>query len=116
MTLEELDRLFEDPANRPFGVFYRCSTDPRVIAPSRPGWRGWQINWAHPRALPFSLLYLATLLGPLVLVATFGPSDVVRLSILAGVAFAISVAFLIGLSARLSRRHPPRSGDAGRDR
>lgn len=110
-SLEDLDRLFDDPANRALGVFYRCSADPRVIAPSGPDWRGWQINWAHPRAFRVLLLYLGILLGPIALVGTLGPRDTTLLVFLALGTFAISVIVLIGLCVRLSRR--PAAFDEG---
>ena len=103
MQLSELDELFEDPANRPWGVFYYCSSDPRVIAPSRPTWRGYQINFAHPRAVHVLLLYLIVLLGPMSLALVYGPSNVPQLTILVSIAFAVSVGFLVALSTHLSR-------------
>ena len=105
MTLEELDKLFENPANRSWGVFYCCAEDPRIIAPSRPTWRGWQINFAHPRALPFLLLYLGVLVGPLLLVALLGPRDPLRMSMLSIGVFALSVFSLIRLSIRQSKKY-----------
>ena len=105
MTLEELDRLLEDRSNRPLGIFYRCAADPRVIAPSRPPPAGWQINLAHRHALATFLLYLGVLAGPVALVGWLGPRAIVPLTFLVGGAFALSVVFLIGLSAHLSRRH-----------
>jgi hypothetical protein len=72
MSLEELDRLFEDPANRPLGTFYYCAEDPRIIAPSRPNWKGFQINFAHPGAVPFLLFYLSVLIGPLLSLHSLG--------------------------------------------
>ena len=98
MDLAELDALFEDRANRRWGVFYHCPSDPRIVAPSRPTWRGYQINFAHPNSVRVLIFYLAVLLGPVSLALTFGP-------IFAALAFSASVAFLVGLSARLSKQH-----------
>lgn len=105
MGLRELDALFEDPANRRWGVFYHCAADPRVIAPSRPTWRGYQINFAHPRAVQVLLLYLVLLIVPVSVALGFGPSEVGRRTALASVVFGASVAFLVVLSSHLSRRH-----------
>ncbi len=104
MSLEELDRLFHDPAHRCWGVFYSCAADPRLIAPSRPTMQGWQINFAHPRAFPCLLLYLSILVGPVAVVTLFASEDPLGWAILAVGAFAGSVAFLIRLSTRLSRQ------------
>ena len=105
MTLEELDRLYADPANRPLGTFYKCAADPRVIAPSRPDWRGWQINFAHPRALPTLVLYLGILGVPLGLVFLLGPANPLPMALLAGGVFLASVVFLVLLCTHLSRQH-----------
>ena len=104
MRLKELDELFEDPANRRWGVFYNCSADPRVIAPSRPTWRGYQINFAHPRATQVLLRYLMVLLGPVSLALAFGPSNLGQLTVLVSLVFAASAGFLVTLSRHLSRR------------
>ena len=104
MELAELDALFEDRANRRWGVFYHCPSDPRVVAPSRPTWRGYQINFAHPKSVRFLTLYLAVLLGPVSLALALGPPDPAAFVIVAGLVFSASVAFLIGLSARLSKQ------------
>jgi len=105
MSLEELDRLFEDPANRPLGTFYYCAEDPRIIVPSRPGWKGFQINFAHPRAVPFLLFYLFVLIAPPALAALFGPQDPLLFTAFVSGVFFASVAFLVRLSRRLSRIH-----------
>jgi hypothetical protein len=105
MTLEELDKLFEDPANRPWGVFYHCADDPRIIAPSRPTWGGWQINFAHPRAVSFLLFYLGVLIGPLLLAALLGPRDPLHMLLLAVGVFVPSVFCLNRLSCQQSRKH-----------
>lgn len=107
MELGELDKLFEDPANRVWGVFYHCPADPRVIAPSRPTWRGYQINFAHPRAAYVLLLYLVVLIGPVGVALVFGPEDPVQLAVRAVAVFGVSVGLLLVLSFRLSRRRPP---------
>ncbi len=104
MSLEELDRLFEDPANRPLGIFYRCAADPRIIAPSRPDWRGYQINFAHRHAVALLLFYLAVLIVPPSLAALWSPRDPLLSTLCAGGAFFVSVAFLVALSRNLSRR------------
>ncbi len=105
MNLSELDALFHDPANRPWGVFYYCSADPRVIAPSQPTWGDYQINFAHPRAVKLLFLYLAVLLGPASLAVAFGPSTAGWLTALVSFVFAVSVGFLVALSSRLARAH-----------
>ena len=112
MKLSELDKLFEDPANRPWGVFYHCAADPRVIAPSRPTWRGYQINFAHPHAVHLLLFYLIVLLGPVSLALALGPGDLGQITLLISAVFTASVGFLIALSAHLSRRHAARQSAA----
>ena len=105
MPLEELDRLFQNPANRRLGIFYHCAADPRIIAPSRPNWKGWQINFAHPKAVRFLLFYLSVLLGPVAIVVLLGPENLLRTGSLAFGAFFLSTVFLIWLSRHLSRKH-----------
>ena len=105
--LSEFDELFEDPANRPWGIFYHCAADPRLIAPSRPTWRGYQVNFAHPRAIPVLLLYLIVLLCPASVALALGPGDASQLTMLVAVVFAVSVGFLVALSSYLSRGHAP---------
>ena len=105
MELEELDKLFEDPANRPWGVFYHCAADPRVVAPSRPPWQGYQINFAHPRAVYVLLVYVVALIAPVSLVLALGPQSLGQLSVLATVVFAVSVGCLLAASRHLSRQH-----------
>lgn len=105
MTLEELDDLFKDPANRRWGVFYHCPSDPRIIAPSRPGFRGYQINFANPSAAPVLIFYLATMILPVFLVFAYGPRELGSLVTAVLSVFAVSIAFLIALSANLSKRH-----------
>jgi len=105
VTLEELDRFFEDPLNRRWGVFYYCPSDPRVIAPSHPTWRGYQINFANPKALPVLFLYISLLILPASLALVYGPEELGSLIIVVVLVFSLSIAFLIVLSANLSRRH-----------
>ena len=109
MNLEELDALFDDPANRPWGIFYHCASDPRVIAPHRPNWRGYQINFAHSRAVPVLVFYVAVVICPPWLVFAYGPRDPAVLAVAISSAFVASVALLISLSAHLSKQHadPP---------
>ena len=105
MTLEELDRLFEDPTNRRWRLFYHCRADPRVVAPSRPSAKGWQINLAHPKAFRVMLLYLVVLVGPASCAFALRPGDSIGTLLLVAVTFAASVAVLIALSYHLSMRH-----------
>jgi len=105
VTLEELDRLFEDPMNRRWRIFYHCPADPRVIAPSRPSLKGWQINLAHPSAFRVMLLYLGVLVGPASCAFAIRPGESAGTILLVAASFAASVAVLIALSYRLSRRH-----------
>jgi hypothetical protein len=105
MKLEDLDRLFEDTAHRRLRFFYYCKADPRVVAPSRPTWKGFQINFAHPWAFRVLLLYLAVLICPTLLAFVLGPCDPVRRAGLVGFTFAASVTVLVVVSKHLSRQH-----------
>jgi hypothetical protein len=73
-----------------------------VIAPSRPSWRGYQINFAHPRAVLLLVFYLIILVVPVSLAIRLGPDDIVKCMFLGVLVFAASVGFLIALSAHLS--------------
>jgi len=105
MNIDELDKLFKDPSNRPWGFFYYCTADPRVIAPSRPSWRGYQINFAHPRAAPVLFLYLIILIVPVLLVLSLGPESIVMVALYSLLAFTVSVVFLIIHSSYLSTHY-----------
>jgi hypothetical protein len=72
VTRESLEQLWRDPANWKLGLFYICKDDPRVIVPKRQKWRGWTINLAHRRAVPFFILVLLVICLPLYFVALAG--------------------------------------------
>jgi len=63
------------------------------------------INFAHPRAFSFLLFYLSVLIGPLLLVALFGPREPPRMLLPAIGVFALSVFCLIRLSIYQSRKY-----------
>ena len=108
MNLNELDELFNDTANRTWGVFYYCSADPRVIAPSRPTWRGYQINFAHAHAVHVLVFYLIVLFGPVSIAFAFGPGNAVMTAVFVFLAFTGSIGLLMAISAYLSRQHDDR--------
>jgi uncharacterized membrane protein len=64
MTREEIEACWKDPRNRKWGLFYHCEADPRVIVPKQPKWMGWTANFAHPSAIPVTLLLIALVAAP----------------------------------------------------
>ena len=96
MTQEEIESCWKDPRNRKWG-FYYCKADPRVIVPKRLKWMGWTVNAARPSAIPVSLLMLAILVVPILIVRVFGGGDGVLL-----LTVAASIVVVCLLSAYLS--------------
>ena len=71
MTRDEIETCWKDHRNWKWGIYY-CKTDPRVIVPKRLKWMGWTINFARPSAIPVLVLLLASLAGPVLIVASKG--------------------------------------------
>lgn len=63
MRKEEIQQLWNDPANWATGV-YRCADDPRVIVAKRSKAMGWTVNFAHPLAWPVILFAVVLAVGP----------------------------------------------------
>ena len=54
-AMADPDMLWRNPAHwTTWG--YNCKDDPRVIVPKRNPTMGWTMNWAHPNAIPMTLL------------------------------------------------------------
>jgi len=100
MRKEEIDRLWNDPANWATGV-YRCAADPRVVVPKRTQAMGWTINFAHPWAWPVILLSVVLAVGPgiVAMLAGVGPGTV-PIVVLASVGVLMLIAH--GLASRTS--------------
>ena len=96
MTREELEKLWSDPRNWKWMLYY-CKADPRVIVPKRPKWRGWTVNAAHPWAVPVLLLIIALIAVPISIQLTHGAG----LAVVA-VTVAATVAVICLLCAYLS--------------
>jgi hypothetical protein len=64
MTREQIEACWRDPLNRKWGFLYFCKSDPRVIVPKHPKWMGWTANFAHPSAVPITLLLIAVVAVP----------------------------------------------------
>ena len=99
MTREEIEACWRDPANRKWGIFYYCKADPRLIVPKRPKCLGWTPNVAHPGAIPVTLLLIALLIAPVLILTAMRCSSAL---VLMTEAAAIAVVCLI--SAYLSSR------------
>ena len=98
MTREEIEKLWKDPRNRKWGVYY-CKEDPRVVVPKSARWMGWTVNAARPSAIPVVLLLLAMLAAPVFFAASQGASIGVVL-----LAAVVSIAVLCLVCAYLSSR------------
>lgn len=98
MTREELDALWRDPRNYKYGVYY-CKADPRVVVPKRCKWMGWTVNFARPTAVPVTILLLAILAVPAVLMQLWkAPPRALYLTLV------LSIAVLCLVCAHLSSR------------
>jgi uncharacterized membrane protein len=71
MTREQIENCWKDRHNWKWRVYY-CKADPRVIVPRRLKWMGWTVNFARPSAIPITLLLIALLVVPLLLVTAKG--------------------------------------------
>jgi uncharacterized membrane protein len=72
MTRDEIEAFWRDPRNRKWGFLYYCKADPQVIVPKRPKWMGWTANFAHPSAVPITLLLIAVVAVPVCIAITMG--------------------------------------------
>src|SRR5689334_10492408 len=71
MTRGEIEACWRDPRNHKWGVYY-CKADPRAIVPRRLKWMGWTVNFARPSAIPITLLLIALVAAPLLIVKAKG--------------------------------------------
>ena len=101
MDADERDRMWRDPTNWRWGLFYYNPDDPRVVVPKRfSKLGGWTFNGAHPgrAGLTFAGM-LAVLFGPSFALWLVGVRDQrILVAVLLG-----SIVAMIGLSWRLSR-------------
>ena len=72
MTREEIEACWRDPSNYRWGGIYYCKADPRVIVPKRFKWMGWTVNFARPSVIPITLLLVAIVAAPVLLVRALG--------------------------------------------
>lgn len=95
MRKDEIERLWNDPANWATGV-YRCAADPRVVVPKRTKAMGWTINFAHPMAWPVIVLSVALAIGPGVVAMLMGVSPgTVPIVVLASVGVLMLLAYAL---------------------
>lgn len=101
MTREEIETCRRDPKNRKWGILYYCRADPRVIVPKRPRWMGWTANFAHPAAIPVTLLLIALVAAPPFIAIALGAAP--GLAVATGVAAITAVCLVCAwLSSRTS--------------
>jgi hypothetical protein len=98
MTREEIEACWRDPNNYKWGVYY-CKADPRAIVPRRCKWMGWTVNFARPSALPITLLLIAMVTGPVLVVRALGHGSGAQT-----ITGAASIIFLCVACAYLSSR------------
>jgi len=85
MTREEIEACWKDPHNWKWRVYY-FKTDPRAIVPKRLKWMGWTVNFARPSAIPITLLLIALLVVPLLIVTAKGAgSSIVFITVAASI-------------------------------
>lgn len=95
MNDHSLESLHADPANWKWGIFYVCRADPRLIVPKRIQGLGWTINFGRPFAVPFLVLLLALILGPIYAARAMGASGDVLMTVkVIVVTLAVAVLFV----------------------
>jgi hypothetical protein len=99
MTREEIETCWRDRANYKWGGIYYCKADPRAIVPRRLKWMGWTVNFARPSAIPITLLLIALVLIPLLIVRALGGRNGIAL-----ITGAASITVLCFVCAYLSSR------------
>ena len=99
MTREEIEVCWRDPSNYKRGGIYYCKADPRAIVPRRFKWMGWTVNFARPSAIPITLLLIALVAVPLLIVKAKGAGSGIEL-----ITGAASVTVLCLVCAYLSSR------------
>ena len=99
MTREEIEACWRDRSNYRWGGIYYCKADPRAIVPRRLKWMGWTVNFARPIAIPITLLLIALVAVPFLIVRAKGAGSVTEL-----ITLAASIIVLCLLCAYLSSR------------
>ncbi|MCJ7692772.1 MAG: DUF5808 domain-containing protein [Sedimentisphaerales bacterium] len=64
MAENEIHKLWKNPKNWRFFLFYYCKADPRIIVPRRLRIFGWTLNLARPLAIPTLILTIIGVLTP----------------------------------------------------
>ena len=104
MTPEEIEKLWMDPRNTSWGVYF-CREDPRLIVPNRIKWLGWTLNFGHRWAISvILLLFVAVLVNaifvvPMLIVSHHQPGPLVVVGVLA-VVIAVAILLRAWLSSR----------------
>jgi hypothetical protein len=99
MTREEIEACWRDRSNyKCFGIYY-CKADPRAIVPRRFKWMGWTVNFARPSAIPITLLLVAIVVVPVLIVRALGAGNAIEL-ITGGAAIIILCLVCAYLSSR----------------
>jgi hypothetical protein len=86
MTREQIEQIWRDPRSRKCGVYF-SKADPRIIVPRRCG--GWTPNFAHPGAVPTTLLLAAVLIVPVWILASKGAGGTAIIATLAAAIVAV---------------------------
>ena len=99
MTREEIEACWRDRSNyKWFGIYY-CKADPRAIVPRRFKWMGWTVNFARPSAIPITLLLVAIVVVPVLIVRALGAGNGIEL-ITGGAAIIVLCLVCAYLSSR----------------
>ena len=98
MTREEIETCWKDLRNWKWRIYY-CKADPRAIVPRRLKWMGWTVNFARPSAIPITLLLIALVAVPLLIVKAKGAGTGIEL-----ITGAASITVLCLVCAYLSSR------------
>ena len=99
MTREEIEDCWRAPSNYKWGLIYYCKADPRAIVPRRLKWMGWTVNFARPSAIPITLLLIALVAVPLLIMKAKGAGNGIEL-----ITGAASITVLCLVCAYLSSR------------
>ncbi|MES2307809.1 MAG: DUF5808 domain-containing protein [Verrucomicrobiota bacterium] len=70
-----LNKLWRDPHHWKWGGIYVCSEDPRWIVPKRQMWRGWTINFGHPKGWIGFILFTIVIISPTLYLTSLGLAD-----------------------------------------
>ena len=103
MTQEEIERCWNDPHNRKWGIYY-CKADPRVIVPKHWKGMGWTLNFARPTAILVLSCMIALLVMPvLIAIASGGGTAVIFFTEVASILVVCVLSAFLASTKRWSR-------------